>query len=244
METTLELPASDNRRVIVSQDVDETAWLEARRGFLTASDMYTWVAQDKPAWWSSTREQIIHEKLTGEPRVFGNTMKKRLDASRKMAHGRFDEENNLRKFSHMTGLHALSRHELLGNLKWPNLACTLDAICAEVVDANIPNPEFTSDPGMIVGALKAARYIGGTGIIEMKQTSEYGGKKWATGIPEWYLLQPQMQMAIAEVDWCLVVCQCGADNMFAHCIERDEDFEHVMQEANDSFEEMLEREAA
>lgn len=232
------LPESSSRVVLADQHLDEQAWLDARKGRLTASDLYSWVSVDLPSWWSTTRESIIDEKVHGVERMFGSTPKKDADARRKMAWGRALEEPYLYAFADACGLSVRPLHALLGHERWPGLAATLDAVCANVEYEGEFADALFSAPEMVAEALGTV-YELGTGIIEMKSTAEWSFKKtWLEKIPDYYQLQPRLQMCIAEVDWCLVVCGCGQD-MTAHAItwqpgEREE-FEELLDHASAEF---------
>jgi len=244
-KTAPTLPPSKRLRVLGDQQVDEAAWLAARRKLLTASDFYSWVDLPKPKWWSTSRDDIIEEKRTGKARVFGSTPLKQADTARAMAWGRQLEVPYLEAFCGATGLPSSPLHALLGNDRWPGLGATLDAV-AVIPAGDGPlevETELFSRPDMVLDALETVMELGGTGIIEIKSTNPYSFKKtWLERVPEYYEMQPRIQMAIAEVDWCLIVCGSGQD-MTAHAITRDEDFddfEGLMDDVCEEFQKVME----
>lgn len=232
-------------RIIICDDSDEERWLEVRRDYLTASDLYTWMNQ-KP-WWLGSRQEILQSKVLGLETEPADEEKAEL-RRRKLAHGRWNEENNRRKISHYAKIRSKPIHWLVGNTRWPLLAGTLDAIVVPPLRLEAIIPDIFTEAEHVQGVRDRLVFMEGTGVFELKQAENkstyrnawFGYRKrngvWMDGYgPEYNHPQIQAQMHLTGFHWGILGGQIGAIHSQLHLFERDEAFAEVMDEINEEF---------
>lgn len=234
-------------RTIICDDRDKELWKFCRRFYLTASDLYSW-GPTKP-WWPGSPEEILAEKVLGKEKNWGGgDPVKREKTLRKLAHGRFNEENNRRKFSHFAKLRTRPTHHMVGNERWPWLAATLDALIVPPKKFELIDPDPFTEAEHVQELRNELLFMEGTGICELKQTENVSSNRnnWFThtkrnGVvvhpsgPAYNHPQIQAQMHITGCKWGVLVGQIGAVHMQAHLIERDESFADWLDEVNENF---------
>lgn len=238
-------------RQILMTDEDEALWIQARKFFVTASDFFNF-AQLGPSYWPDRRPEILAEKLMGKQRVFGDTPEKKELAERRMEHGKFNEDNNLAKFSHYAKLRTKPAHFFMTNDRWPWLGCTLDGIVAAPKRYEKINGKVFDQADHVQAIRDTLLFRDGIGICELKQherkaakLNEYfghvkrSGAEVPGGPPYSILPQIQGQMHIADFKWSLLVAQIGAIHMQAHLVERDESFAELLDDMNEGFRKEL-----
>lgn len=230
------------------EEGNEDLWKQIRNFYLTASDLYTF-GELGDAWWPGSKEEILSEKILGTPRRFGGgDPDKEEEVLRKLAHGSFNEDTNLRKFSIFAKVRTRPTHFLISNERWPWLATTLDAIIQTPSRAVQIDPRVFTQPDHIQQIRDRLVFMTGTGVVEMKQAENkarhrnawfgYTNRKgvWKPGYgPEYNQPQIQAQMHITGFKWGLLVGQIGAIHMQAHLFERDESFAEWMDDINEKF---------
>jgi len=214
---------------IICSDERKDVWLAERKKLITASDMLVFLGQ-QPDWYSTNRDDLIAQKVDGMEPVFDHKAKVR------MKHGRLDEAPNLRKASALLGYPIVDYHYLIGNERWPYLGATLDGILFPDMHVD-PDLELTVQEGRVLETVNSIGFVGnGPILVEMKQTEahRYGknGKPWIDFIPSYYIPQVQTQMWIADLEACVLVGCLGAADMTAWFIERDPEWEAILESAN------------
>lgn len=208
-------------RVVCSQRAGMEAWLSARRGLLTASDVATFLG--KNPW--RTREQLIAEKAEAAGRSY---------QSPAAWWGDHLEVPNMRGFAIASGCRVRPTRLLLARKDIP-LGCTLDGLMTRRV---FPPRELTSL------RLSNSMYSQfdedtGIGVCEMKQTSDRNGSAWKQGIPEQYWIQVQVQMYVTGLTWGAVVCKIGASDMRWHRVVADDNFHFELPSITMEYQECL-----
>lgn len=235
--------------ILEERDDTRDVWKRLRKGFVTASDFFNF-ARLGPSYWPDRRPEVLAEKLRGTPRVFGNTPEDIATAERRMAHGRENEEHNLRKMARNARLRVRPAHYFITNDRWPWLGATLDGIVARPNNRVEIQPEIFTQPDHVQSIRDRLMFMSTrVGICELKQHDEtakrravYFGHTKRNGIvvpamvPETIIPQVQGQMHIADFEWSIVAAQIGASNMQIHLVERDPQFADVLDDINDTFQ--------
>lgn len=198
-------------RKILCRDSDPE-WEKLRVRYLTGTGLAAMLG--KSPW--ETADSYIESKLNPKP----------FRVTQNMYHGRFDEEHNMRKFSWMTGVRTKNVNFFVANSDLPECASTIDGI------AMIPEKRVDLDPDLTKGTWREEMFdsfdmdaVGRFGLIEMKQTEVwYGRKSWiqAAEPPEHYWYQVQMQLHVSAYRWAMLVARVGAAGMRGFFIERDD----------------------
>lgn len=228
-------------RIIADAGKDEELWLRKRRGYITASEIFKLLTHDELAtmgWWreswmDGTVEEIFDSKRTGESPEFKDPVA--------VEWGKEEEDHNRQLFERYSGIITSECHYFIGHERWRYLATTLDgfSFVPEEWDG-LTRPNMFDHPDCVTRAIRRLP-VEKRCLLEMKQTSDYGVKPWASGydrepmgrdrrskvilgkfqnhpptMPVYYLSQVQTQMALAGFDWNLAVCKGGASHMEAH----------------------------
>jgi hypothetical protein len=215
-------------RTIICDDSDRELWLRERRKKITASDMLVFLGQ-QPDWYSTNKEELLAQKIDGTEPQFDHKAKVR------MKHGRMDEANNLRKAGALLGYPVAEYHQFIGNDRWPYLGATLDGLLfpSMRVDADL---ELTMQTDRVLETIADIHHMREPLLVEMKQTEahRYGknGKPWIDYVPSYYIPQVQTQLWLADVERLVLVGCLGAADMTAWLIERDPEWEGILDAAN------------
>jgi len=206
-------------------------WLATRKGYLTASDIYTWIG-DTPGWWGNTREDILAEKLHGAERKFDD------EALINMAHGRFDEVNIGNKLAHALGAEFEPTNMMFVNSRFPLLAATIDGFLH--TPRAEPGDDFCQDPEVLPALRTVLRHIDETVVCEIKKSVSV---KWQTEVPDYYVSQVQTQMTILEMNYAVIVAETIKRvgrrthwDLRPYVIERDPEWAGVLTRINKEFE--------
>jgi len=221
--------------IIADAKEDRQGWLDARRGYLTSSDFYTWLG-DTPKWWSDTKHDIIRSKESGAQKEFPPEVQVSVD------HGSFDEEHIQRKFGIEIGAEVEPVNTLVINDRWPLLAASIDGFVG-VPDLDKAAFQFSQDKAAmhsVAAKLQAVLAPGETAINEVKKSTSAG---WSKGkVSEWYVPQIQGQLHILEKDHLVIIAETILRqghrmfwNLTAHYVQRDPAFESVMDQMNEEF---------
>lgn len=218
----------------VSTSENREAWLESRRGYLTASSIFTWREVDHPKWWSDKRADIVAEKWGG--------VEKEFDAFTQVSinHGAFSEKDIALKFEDGIGFRVETCNDMFINDDFPGIAATLDGYLHTGVmdDRGKCGPQYCQD-GQVFPNLRASIEDRGTGVLELKRSVSKG---WQTKVPDYYYSQVQCQLHITDLDWG-VIC---ADTIYRdgyrqywdlrpYLIERDPSWRGILQQAGEEF---------
>ena len=207
-------------------------WLQLRHEHLTASDVAALLGESP--W--KTREQLLAEKSSPLPGEWKDT--------RNMWHGRFNEDHNRKKFSHITGIRSRGAHAMLASSLLTPLACTLDAIAIPPKEWPQIVPVAVQTPSWISKVVQQVMDAGGMGLLEMKQTEAWYGKEWKKGPPMHYWIQVQTQLFVTQFEWAILCCQIGAADMIAYFMRREPVFADELERAMKEYNEELSAQAA
>ena len=197
-------------------------WLGLRHARVTATEAYSLLLDERAPGkkWPKTRSELVLEKAGPVPPSWDDT--------RRMWHGRYNEDHNRRKFSDITGIRSRgsripgptskSTNVFLESTELPELACTLDGVLIAPQRQREAITVATSRPW--AQQLQDTLHLrGGFGILEMKQTDDFFGKEWKTGVPEHYKHQVWAPLVVTGFEYAVIACQIGAADMEAHVIE-------------------------
>lgn len=205
-------------------------WKRLRHARVTATEVYSLLNEERPAGkkWPKTRGELAAAKAQVEPGDFPDT--------RRMWWGRHSEDANRQAFSAITGIRSRACHAFMESTRVPGLSCTLDAL---IIAPEREVPEATALPTARPWPAKLrdeVRMRGGIGVLEMKQTDDFFGKEWKTGIPAHYKAQVMAQLVVTGLDYAVIACKIGAANMEAHIVDHPgEIFEKTLREELESF---------
>jgi hypothetical protein len=212
-------------------------WLEARKPYLTSSDMFTWREIGIPDWWGDTRQSIIEQKFEGADKEFGQ------EAYISMCHGTFDEVNIINKFGKAANAKTEACNKLFVNDRWPHLAASIDGFVysptgepdytlfqdSEALD------EVTDDMQVVMEKDEAI-------LLEIKRSTS---TKWQTQVPEYYIPQLQTQMHILDLPAAVIVADTikrGVEqkwrlfwDMRAYLVLRNPAWASKLDQANEEF---------
>ena len=155
-------------------------------------------------------------------------------------HGSFDEENNMRKFSKITGIRSRSCNYYMRSTIHPVLSCTIDGLCVAPGDRpdRIVTAAVAKGPSggkWPKGLVEEVRELGGVGILEMKQTQGKNRHTWTESAPRHFVAQVQTQLFVTGLKWGVVACQLGSYDMIAHVILADKEFADNLSTVCDDF---------
>lgn len=222
---------------------DRAEWLERRKLYLGASEIFTFRGVGLPRWWGDSRADVYAEKLDGVAKVF--------DARTQVAinHGSFSERDIGLKFQDGINLKVELSDDQFQNSEFPGIAATLDGYIH--VDRPYPGaindvgPQFCQDPDVFPALRAELCELGGSGALELKRSVS---KAWTSYVPEYYISQLQCQMHVCDLPWA-VIC---ADTIFkdgyrqywdlrAFLVMRDPAWRGILQDLGGQFLEEKER---
>jgi hypothetical protein len=93
-------------------------WKEIRKGYLSSSEVFTWIG-NTPDWWKDDRRDVLDGKRGVE-----KTFDRETETS--IAHGSFDEENIQAKFGHAVGCEVQPHNGFFVNDRWPLIGASID----------------------------------------------------------------------------------------------------------------------
>lgn len=191
------------RRIITDS---EAAWLEARKGYITASDVAALVGANP----YKRREDVIAEKSgLGEER----------ETTAAMYWGIKSEAVILSGFSEITGVRLRHRNWLLVRDD-ARVAATLDGLC--FVGRGPRNPRGRAKSSFCVWPGDTLRDGMGLGVIDAKCVASRNRSLWNKPTPpEIYWWQIQAQLYVTGLDYGVLVAKVDAAEVYAHVIERD-----------------------
>lgn len=219
-------------KVIGDAAGDRESWLEARKGYLTASSIFTWREVDHPRWWGDKRDGIIAEKFEGVEKTFDES------ATVSMAHGSFSEQDIARKFEDGIGYRVETSNEMFVNSKYPGLAATVDGYLFPEDDLGEPETNYCQDARVFP---RLRRRLGGRpkGVLELKRSVSLG---WQTDVPIYYVSQVQCQLHLAGLDWAVIcadtICRQGRRTYWdlrPYLIEKDPTWHEILSQCSDEF---------
>jgi hypothetical protein len=219
---------------------DFDAWLEARKPYLTSSQMFTWRGVSIPDWWGDTRASIEKEKFGDHEKTFED------EVIVSMAHGTYDEVNIMQKFGKAVGAHVEPCNKLFVNDRWPHLAASIDGFV--YVPTDTPDYTFFQSSELLdeVHSDMAGLIEGDQALLcEIKKSTS---AKWQSEVPAYYRPQLQTQLHILDLPAAVIVAETikrGDDqkwrmfwDMRAYLVLRNPAWESKLDQANKEFGEM------
>lgn len=199
------------------------AWLDARHDLLTATDLSAMLGLNP----YKTDAQVLREKAVPRDQL------PEFRETRYISHGRYDEEHNMGKFSHITGIRTRHTPFLLASTLYPGLACSLDGVAklpSETVDLRGKLRGWTSRDwsGPVERLINANP--GAFVIAEMKQVDGMKSRpQWQKNLspPRHYWAQVQCQLHVTGYDYGFLIGQVGAADMLCYVIEKETSDEFV-----------------
>jgi putative phage-type endonuclease len=186
---------------------DDPRWLSYRFDHITASEMSA--VMGMCPW--SNRDDVLRRKVSRSDD---------FKATRNMWWGSELEQFNMEMFTKITGIRTRSCNAFLRSTKERRIAATIDGFALrprkdyEVLDIATKVP-WADD----LRAQLAKR--SGLGLIEMKNTEAWFGKKWHEAPPMHYVIQLQQQLYVTGLDWGILCGKLGAGDMIAYLIDAD-----------------------
>jgi hypothetical protein len=230
---------------------DFDAWLEVRKGYLSSSEMYTWLG-DTFDWWGDTAEDILDAKRGGPGKVFDE------ETETTIAHGVYDETNVQEKFGYAVGCDVRSDNGFYVNDKFPGIGASIDgwgcpwdqsAGCfLEDEAAMVPavHAELSQDRNLLPRLRETIDSRGTEFLTEIKKSLSV---KWRMRVPEYYVPQVKTQLSVLEVDYAIIVAETvhtGKQkwrkywDLRAYVIERDPEWDEVLKREGEKFLTLLE----
>lgn len=131
--------------------------------------------------------------------------------------------------SHRETCNAAAFEAITGACVFPIHAQIARGRVATTLDAVINGPALDREPlDWVVAAPKKLRQMVelmkcqmGPGVLELKNTGEYMGTPWKSGVPRHYWHQVQAQLYTTGLDWGIACAMVGADDMRAYLVEPD-----------------------
>lgn len=218
---------------------NEAKWLAARKQYVTSTEMVV-VLGMQPDFWSTTREQLIQQKRTGEDG---------FKANRAMLNGSLCEKGNMAAFGDIMGCHIKQANEFhVRDLDVDDEPAPRNRIAASI-DGYIWPPDkemkygYSSDDEVLNAVwwqLKHMKTEHGPeyrGLLEAKQSKGWRGQveQWAVAPPEYYTIQVQTQLYCTGAPYSVIFCRLGVDNWSGHVILPDEFLWEQMEEATEVF---------
>ncbi len=208
-------------------------WLDERKKYLTGSSVSSMLGVNP--WMSEARYLASKDPERDEPPFF---------QSRPMLNGKMDEAYNTQKFAAIGGLRCRQTHLFVASTLFPGLASTLDALVMMPREGRTPETldRLVSEPwpARLLLEMECALDdgLGRTGLLEMKQTERFGGRKGTRGLklsewlkaskpPRHYEVQLQTQLHVTGYDWGILCARVGAHDMKAFFVRRDDSAEFV-----------------
>lgn len=196
---------------VALESADRAAWLEQRKGMVTASDVAAILGASR---WKD-RSAVVAEKLgRGTPFV------DRLA----MYFGRIGEAHVLQALHELTGLKVEANNKLLVNPDVPGLGATPDAIAT----MGFTEPDvYLCRPQEIFHSTYAtyAKHcrLGSTAAVDVKIVASKSRSIWKKELaPESYYIQVQSQMLVIGAPVGLLVAKVDAHEIYGYCFEADE----------------------
>jgi hypothetical protein len=237
-----------NQLADAKEDFDH--WLELRKGYLSSSEVFTWIG-NVPDWWGDRRADVLAGKQGIEKTFDGET-------ETSIAHGSFDEENIQAKFGHAVGCEVQPHNGFFVNDRWPLIGASIDGFgrpwdydlappaMGVYADAPEVHAEFSQDRTLFP---YLRDYIDTTGTEFITEVKKSTSVKWKKEVPEYYVCQVQTQLAVLEMDYAIIMAETihrGEEqkwrnfwDMRAYVLERDPKWEKRMDKMNREFAKAL-----
>jgi hypothetical protein len=224
-------------KAVADAKEDFDHWLEARKPYLTSSDMFTWREVSLPDWWGDNRQSIIDQKFNGADKEFG------FESYVSMQHGTFDEVNIMHKFGKAVGAKVEPCNKLFVNDRWEHLAGSIDGF-VYLPDKDPDYSLFQSETALdeVLGDMQGCIQGHEAILCEIKKSTSV---KWRNEVPSYYMPQLQTQMHILDIPAAVIVAETikrGDEqkwrwfwDMRAYLVLRNPAWESKLDQANEEF---------
>lgn len=220
--------------VHICHDTDPQ-WLLERQKRVTSSEINVWLGT-APSFYSDTKAGLIERKRTGLEKDFDDK------TTRRLAHGREREKNNLRMLGLLTGYPVVSYNWFITHERWPAIGATLDGLLFPSMGID-PDLSLTSAQAHCAYQNARLELLGGTVLVEMKNTDgghrykdkdgpHAGLRAWLDYCPDYHREQVQTALTLTGLDHCILCGSLGGDDMAYWTIERDPMWESILDEVN------------
>jgi len=206
---------------------DRDAWLAARAGLVTGSEMAA-VMGESPYL---TRDEVVAAKRSG--------VERQVVVNRHMWWGEASEAGNLQVLQRLLGCRVRSMRPLLYQ-RDTRIGCTLDGLMlAPAAGSQAEFGAAVSEPRVweqLREQLCGLRAFGdghGLGLVEAKQSAGYKPQvaAWYREPPRHYWWQVQTALMVTRLPWGLLYARLGAADAAAHVIFVDHDAHEAMRSA-------------
>ena len=204
---------------------DDPRWLSYRFEHITASEMSA--VMGMCPW--SDRDDVLRRKISRSDD---------FKPTRNMWWGSELEQFNMQMFTKITGIRTRSCNAFLRSTKNRRIAATIDGFALR--------PRLDFEPLDIATKVPWAsdlraqlRNRSSLGLVEMKNTEAWFGKKWHEAPPMHYVIQLQQQLYVTGLDWGVLCAKIGAGDMIAYLIDADPYLHEEMErDTNDIWKEI------
>lgn len=170
---------------------DHEAWLEARKGLLTSSKVFTWRGEDIPSWWEDTRADVLRDD-----KVFDD------ETATSILHGTYTEDNVIEKFAAASGISCEGENSLWYNDDFPGIGASIDGYAYPQIAPPEPHlPEMCQDRGHLQRVIDETSPYEKV-ILECKYSTS---TKWQSEVPIYYIPQLQTQMWVLDLPAAIIV---------------------------------------
>ncbi len=214
---------------------DYDAWKAVRRGYLSSSEMFSWI-DHTPDWWGDGPDEVLEGKVEGYEKSFDR------ETETTIAHGQYDEQNIQEKFGYAVGCNVRSDNGFYVNDKFPGIGASIDGWGCPVEGPCEIHSELFQDRGM---AHDLRAIIDGTDAEFLTEIKKSLSVKWRSEVPEYYITQVKTQLSVLEVPYAIIVAETvhrGATqkwrtfwDMKAYVIERDWAWDDVLLREGEKF---------
>lgn len=220
---------------VADREIDEAAWLEARRSLVTASESAHLMGLLASKPWGLLPDELAERKLDPSPQRVGPP-----------AHaGRWWEGPDLAWAARVTGLRLLPSSSLWRSRAEPSMGATTDALALpggerdpEVATYLTVMDEWDSWSGDEAAArLAEAVADAGWATCESKHQESKRRSRWTKPgkAPKDYVCQARHQALVHDAPLSLLVARVDANEVYVHIVPRDRPYEEVLAKACRTF---------
>ena len=223
---------------IADAKADKDHWLEARKSYLTSSEMFTWrgvMTKSTAGWWMDRPDSVLEGKR-GKEKTFDK------ESETSILHGTRDEESIQEKFGWAVGCEVKPENGLYTNDRFPGVAASIDGFGRPGAEDPPMFPEASQDRTLIP---YLRDYIDVSGCMFITEIKKSTSTKWQTQVPEYYIPQVKTQLSILEMSYAIIIADTikRGDtqkwrwywDMRAYIIEYDPEWDAVLEREGQKF---------
>lgn len=184
---------------VADAKADKDHWLEARKSYLTSSEMFSWrgpefMTKATAKWWSDDQESVLAGKR-GVEKEFDQ------ESETSIWHGTYDEENILEKFGNIVGCCTKPDNGLYVNSRYPGVAASIDGYGKPAKEAPL-YPEACQDRTLVPYIRDFIDVSDCVFITEVKKSTS---SKFQTEVPEYYVAQVKTQLCVLDLPYAIIM---------------------------------------